>query len=482
MKIFKYFVVITTVLMAFHGCQKENLVNNLPPKDEICTNEIPYYSSITEATTTYKQIKNKNESLLSDSFTSRFDAIKQTKIKEFDSQNLKSAISNFEEIIDVEDSIIADPVILKMVNENREVQIGNQIYKITQFGTFICDQTEINPLRAYLEKQDFIFQITDLIRQLKEGNKIGIETNDGVCIDVRDKIQLFIDTKNKISSSFHNNKSAAISVGAIMNECNESNKTWGGELLAGLTGYHVNCENNFSSSKRVKTIFWAQNFFWVGSVGVKVKMQKKTLGIWWKEQADELMLGWDKITYETTYNLSGNSININYNNKHFNNSTDLYEELMQTQYKEWRYVNLPEYNTPLLNLIWFTDIDDDVNRLAYRLAVNYLKNQVKTIINQLNGPSSDHLQLTLVQPNNKITVVIMPQDPAIHSFNQVDEEVLFAQNYGTFVFGASFNSGGAMDPVIHIEETLATYQVEEGSSMFGIARENGEWRGSRIVK
>jgi hypothetical protein len=90
---------------------------------------------------------------------------------------------------------------------------------------------------------------------------------------------------------------------ANLTECDESSKTWAGEMIAGVLGYHVDCENNFASDKRVKTVFWAQNWFFVSSVGIKVKMQDRLLGIWWGEDAQVLELGWDMVKYEVKFNI-----------------------------------------------------------------------------------------------------------------------------------------------------------------------------------
>jgi len=101
---------------------------------------------------------------------------------------------------------------------------------------------------------------------------------------------------------------------------------------------------------------------------------------------------------------------------------------------------------------------------------------------KLNGPSTDNIQITFMRPNNKETVVVMPADGALHTYNHTNEEIKFAVSHpSSVVLGISLN-GQSASPAISIGGANPSYSMNKESSMFGMAKYGGLWRGSRITK
>ena len=68
-------------------------------------------------------------------------------------------------------------------------------------------------------------------------------------------------------------------------------------LITKVFGPAIECDDNFSSKKRIKVRAWNQNYLIFSSVGVKVKSQIKKALIWWESDADKLELGCNTITF-----------------------------------------------------------------------------------------------------------------------------------------------------------------------------------------
>ncbi len=306
-----------------------------------------------------------------------------------------------------------------------------------------------------------------------------------------------------------------------MNQCDEGSKTWAGEALGGVLGYSVNCENNFSSSKRVKTVFWAQNWFFYASVGIKVKMQSKVLGIWWAKEAQNLELGWEMIEYKVNYDLNPGyltlAIDENILNYHFYdlghfskilailknikiesgsypNAMTLHRELCKRNFKEWTVRNIRYYDDDFADLVWYLE-DGDYNKMLMRLKglgtkalLSYLKSELSSSwdpdgTNTYQDWSSlpGNKVMTLINESMEVTRILLPQEGAMVATNENKMEMLLDYSEGVFAFGYS-NKGGKSFFNAKLYKAPTTYDIEGGSSIYGKAKYNNQWRGSRIVK
>ena len=63
-------------------------------------------------------------------------------------------ISTNEEEIDDEDEIIADPYFASILNEDREILVGSDVYKYTLDGVYFTDEENTDALYEYLENQE----------------------------------------------------------------------------------------------------------------------------------------------------------------------------------------------------------------------------------------------------------------------------------------------------------------------------------------
>ncbi len=431
----------------------------------------------------------------------------------FSENQLKSAFINKENIM-IDDSLIMDPRILKMVNQYREVQIGNDIFKITDLGVFRCTEGSILNLRSLIKNKDFRKSIHSIVdglivtkrdeninRYLKSASLINYNeynVGDNVTYMV-DPDDIIIDEPNNyvLATSIMNEdplfqsstdsspylvQTPTSTPTALMNLYDESSKTWVGEQLAGILGYSVEGHNYFRSDVRVKTVFWSQNYIFTESTGVKVKMQNRALGIWWAEKAEELKLGWESVSISSEYQPNPISINISYNNKIYTQSTDLHQALFDTQFQAWRADNWPEWKQPFVQLLWFmADVPEGVNNFIYKKSISWLRDYAKNKIKALNGPINDNLAVTFVQPQ-AITTVFLPRDPIIQVFNDNKTEFYFEKHNAEWAIGYNFTGGSPSSPIGYLKEFPYNFTLQKGSKVFGIAKWNGTYRGSYILK
>lgn len=54
--------------------------------------------------------------------------------------------------IDLEDELISDPVLANLLNEDREIIVGDSLYKYTETGLYFCKKEDKDRLYNYLEK------------------------------------------------------------------------------------------------------------------------------------------------------------------------------------------------------------------------------------------------------------------------------------------------------------------------------------------
>lgn len=483
--------------------EKELVISNL---DEYLT--FSSIGSFEEAIEKYK--KGDNTQLKEISSQSNFTSLKSS-ITEM--TLLKSGTVGLDatEEPEIEDEIVDDTYLLNFLNEKREISIDGKLYRITETGMYRCDVDRTNELDKFIEEGVII-----------SGLEHDFEKN--LFVEVADGIELFLP-ENKFTQGKKNNPKGNLKSGnidyAAMNECDESNKTWAGEKLAGILGYHVECKNNFSSRKRVKTVFWAQNWFFYSSVGVKVKMQKRRLGIWWAQDAERLELGWDETTYKLKIDMQPSYFSLIISDDIFNTKFqdvgfrtvikdifekfklgsgkfptgyDLHRKLCEENYKEWTIRAIPSYGD-FADLVWYTKKANE-NNIKYQIKQYTGKYGTKGLYDVLKNFSNGYdtktkilenfnrvplnKSVTLINEDMEVTRIIMPNYAALSLPNDNKIEKLLEYDSGAFGIGVNFQ-GGKSSLDLRFYKSPTSYKIESGR-VYGIAKYDRIWRGSYIKK
>lgn len=74
--------------------------------------------------------------------------------------------------------------------------------------------------------------------------------------------------------------------------------SWLTKGISGLFGTNVTVTNKYDSRHRMKLRMFDQDYLIYKAMGMTVRMQKRTLGIWWRKKAQEFRYGWSAIECE----------------------------------------------------------------------------------------------------------------------------------------------------------------------------------------
>jgi len=514
------------IVFLFFSCQKER-IDTVTTDD--CNSEIsdgtPYFQSVADFNNVIEEVKSGITNYDKDGWVSRAEYLKQRKLTVLSSMNLKSAGVD-ESQISVEDSVVKDPYLLQLLNDKREVQIGDDVYKITDLGLFACPPERLNDLRYLLTQESFKEEVRQKLLDWKATHSLKsaamIEPIGSESLPLDQDIIMILPEEPIYgggggTTTGGSTSNPSLLENAIMNSCDESNKTLAGELIKGVLGFNVNCENNFSSSKRVKTVFWAQNWFFYSSIGIKVKMQSKVLGVWFQKDAQELRLGWESMHYKMKTSISPEFATLKISPNVFNSYLsdtfsswdsfvafcnnfkvdvgksptflELHQKLVENSFKEWQYRTVKSYNNDFADLVWY------INHGDYDKIMNYVEGKsIEETLKYLKSKLSpekqseveerqrnENISITFVDENFNVNRILLPQEAASTGYNTNKIEKILDYDEGAFSIGIGVN-GSQPFFSFTIYKAPTTYEIIKGSSVFGIAKYDNTWRGSRITK
>ena len=242
-------------------------------------------------------------------------------------------------IYEPDDEIIADPYLTAVLNADREVMVGNKVYRYVETGvvSYVPTSENIQTVNSY--------NFDDLALQ----NNHGISTNlsneitftgiayssggDGGEPNDNDSECLFPDDGGgsggggggtppttatytmvppQSDMSYNSDGSITLTTGVKIHKDyikktqfakGNGDANWIQSNISWMWGASVVLENNFNSNHRMKLRMYDQDYIIYRAMGMTVRMQEKTLGIWWRKSAQEFRYGWSAVEVEYTYNL-----------------------------------------------------------------------------------------------------------------------------------------------------------------------------------
>jgi|GEM_PF-2833841 len=241
----------------------------------------------------------------------------------------------FLEAAEEEASIIADPILGLVINEDNEIIINDSIYKITadlgvlsarvQDSTYLYNYIALNSSPSIVGKKS---KTGKSAVEIGPGPEIPIEPGlplmtpakppcelreaIGGRIDVDDHVTRFIapfDPVDCASTPIYSTPPSKPYVPQLspdqilqnrinsLAECQPERTSW----FQSLFGTNISCINYFDSKHRIKNEFWNQNWGFYSSVGIQTRVQVKKLYVWWASDADELHLGINRVYMKYNY-------------------------------------------------------------------------------------------------------------------------------------------------------------------------------------
>lgn len=219
------------------------------------------------------------------------------------------------------DALVPDPAFASVLNENLEIQVGRNLYKVTPYGTFYTNIENQEKLVRIIEKG----YSTDNEELISE-NLYKIESNEEIyrydtyVAISRIPHEIIPEDDYSPAGSSSGSNSTSYTCNDYYQPMSYTNypynlpkdeyckfktysygsKTIVGGWLESLFGTNSAIKENFDSKNRIKVKLYNFNYVVYSSIGLKVKFQRKGwTGIWDKKDCDQLVIGWDAITFET---------------------------------------------------------------------------------------------------------------------------------------------------------------------------------------
>lgn len=392
-----------------------------------------------------------------------------------------------EEELDIdadEDEIIADPYFASVLNEDREILVGDEVYRFTEKGLF----------HTGIDNYDNLDQTIQLIEPCEMMQIQGeVYIDNGVTAYMPQPIDGCSGGGGSCCSG--GGSSGGSSTAPTRDEIRDNLKIceYRKNVLNQLFGPSEKCIDKFDDRRRIKVKTWAQDYLIFASTGVKVKSQKRSLGIWWADKIDELELGYSIASFKYTGIGSWPSSG-------FNNVDYHYELNGYTIDQYGRYVSGP---SPARNLFDNFPLRDDQQLLKI-----WLYKPIQDVIQSLTGNSVTHLEYSgkdfnqavrkLVENavkelkkkgkniNGKPKAVVIFDDPEWNNINFVYnnwKSVKTNENKISKVFAWNTAQIGIKTGGSGTSPTYSSPKKPKDFNIvcYGMGRRGSTWKGGRVV-
>lgn len=202
---------------------------------------------------------------------------------------------------DVEDALILDPYFTSILNKDREIQLSDSIYRYVENGLIVYQRDEENSFNA----DNAI--IPEDVSLLTHGQSITIYDTNGSQADfirieyAKEQLHSFEDANGTTRAGekiylddgtfFYKDDYQRIA----KYEHKGGTGSWFANTLSDVFGTNVTLVNEYDSKHRMKLRMYSQDYIIYRAEGMTVRMQQKSLGIWWRKKAQKFIYGWSAI-------------------------------------------------------------------------------------------------------------------------------------------------------------------------------------------
>lgn len=309
MKTIKYLFMIM-VLASICACTKDKLLSFQINETETQYETMLKFDSENDLANFADQYKDSNTSVSTKAssapsgFISLWDSNRNAVLSKLSPAEISEAKREGLEY-EPEDEIIVDPVFAKILNPRREVSVNGKTYRYIKTGVIVYDKNaDIKLVDNFAPEQYSTLKHKDEVSIGKGVNFIRIEYQIPIYYTESPETKapilepgLYSDKlilKDGISIPISDVKMVEYAQGS--GDANGFQKT-----ISSIFGTSVVAENYFDSKHRMKLRTFAQDFVVYTSVGMTVRMQQKSVGIWWRKKAQEFRYGWTAVECHYTY-------------------------------------------------------------------------------------------------------------------------------------------------------------------------------------
>lgn len=409
---------------------------------------------------------------------------------------------NDDDDIDLDDELISDANFAAILNENREIYVGDSLYVYTTLGAFSCKIADEDHLKNYLSnesskissKQSLIAARGDCNMRKSGGSNDMLTPVRLTATAVDDRIVRYNSCGGGGSGggSGSGSGSGSTSLQASMpiikpmsfGACQYSEDS----IWQSIFGNRIKCNDYHDSTHRVQTQFYNENYGLFSKIGMKVKYQKKRL-IGWSQSstADFVEMGVNSLmfTYKnpnTIYNPWANE-HIKY--KYKGVTYDMQGRVIQSRINEpaWPLDNESEVLIPLV--IEINDIIFPSWDIYFEggVTAGNINDGIKEVLKGAKGALGSVFKKEL--EDNKVKVRIVrygDQDIQILVTNRVTR----GRSYTDYKFPPSFllsynSKNGSNVWKIFADQLNAKKHEKVTIDMYGAALRRNKLKGKRII-
>ena len=401
------------------------------------------------------------------------------------------------------DSLITDPYLASVLNADREIIIKNKVFKFVEKGVLqtAFDKREILKGFDKLELPDDITEgetvyvapdvkltvieykklvevNTDVIIQ---GNESGLviafsEEDDSFTIGGGDSLPLVCVPEVRYKDGNLTLANDVVikndNIRKIKYDMKESDAGFLGNLWSSIWGTNVVAYNNFSDRERMALSMFSQDYVIYRSVGMKIRMQKRTLGIWWVKPASELRYGWTAMECEYEFN----------NNPFANIPEFLYglqrPKLPSNMSKKFPFSDdkIVLWNVPIIDYDLTTGDMNNLLNAALNESLDLIERWVKK-----NPEDADKKRGIFAVPDDlsKMYVVFPQGEETLYNTGKQKVEWDARWLDGTYTFGFSFTNG-TFGSVSGSLKSNTKVNISRGT-VYGAVNYNGQWKACIIT-
>lgn len=431
----------------------------------------------------------------------------------------KSASSEIDEdgdlVEEFDDDLISDDDFASILNNEREVIVGDSLYKFTYDGLYAVKSTDKPILDTYISDNEIEFLVQEnenIIRgeslvTPKIKRRVTTEFHMQKVNDCNNDDVLSIPSVNHLTQYFEDDcGSGGSNFGAVLptdhtatlvafvkdlEECNTIN----GFLNSGFGVFGVSkkCYDNFDNEYRTKTKYYKENYLIYNAIGVKVKHQKKGwTNLWRAKRTDEVALMISQASFKYTINIPG------FPNMYAPAKLYFFEDkIFNSQGQLQNYSNAiykPSFpQIPYLSEVVITEFIQD--QTGFDLSVEELREQfytgvwavAKNIVNSEKGRDPKNVTHILYSPTKVYLTFIDLEQRQLNSKKITN---VFDYNFGIgFKFNVNVDAAGTYTTNMNSWADLygnlsipSLYDYDEVMMDFvGVSRKGNTWRGSRLV-
>ena len=382
-------------------------------------------------------------------------------------------------IYDPDDDIIYDSYFASILNKDREVVVGNEIYKYVDKGVLVCsveNERALKNINVSLLPKDEMEYLEE--RHIENGIRFIY------LHQVVDNEEIISNEETRAATGWSQNGSLVLSNGIVIPRDKirdieytrkASDASWVQRTVSSFFGTNVVAENNFDSKHRMKASMFTQEYVIYRAVGMTVRMQKKTLGIWWRKAAQEFRYGYSaiEIKYSFSEGLFGPP-----------GMPDIPPPLDRVPlYIKQKYTFATKYNYLLrlqYPLLYEPITNGNANEL-YNKALSLVPSALKTAVDAIqpaNDVSPHRGIFTAVTFNKMITV--HPQHE-ITAIGEGREEINWDFKWlsGEIVVGLTIGFNGSITPSLKSFSSSISTTILRGD-IYAAVKYDNQWRACRI--